>query len=138
MRRTQGYIPRNLGAGTIWDGRLVVRNAIEALVVVAVVYVISKVMELFLPYLIVVSIRLILWVLLGLITLHGVNGEPLSVFIMNIINYSNSRTYATLKPPQRELPPEEKTRAKEKKTSKKRNISDLIFTKGPKTHGKKK
>lgn len=135
-RRTQGYIPRNLGGGTVWDGRLQVRNTIEAIIVAVLVYGFTKILELFLPYLVVISIRLILWILLGGITLKGVYGEPLSVYLLNMINYSNSRTYVTLKPPQRSLTEEEKKGGKVKKE--KKTLADRIFTKGAKKDGKKK
>lgn len=134
MRRTTGYIPRNLGGGTLWDGRLKKRNAVEAVIVCVIVYLITKLLELFLPYLIVISIRLILWVLLGGLALNGAYGEPLSLYILNIINYSNSRTYVTLKPPQRKIQKEEKKAQKPEK----KKLSDRILTKGQKKHGKKK
>ena len=112
------------------------RNTVEAIIVAALVYGFTKILELFLPYLVVISIRLILWFLLVGITLKGVYGEPLSVYLLNMINYSNSRTYVTLKPPQRSLTEEEKEGGKVKKE--KKTLADRIFTKGAKKDGKKK
>ena len=137
MRRTQGYIPRNLGEGTIWDGRLKKRNAIEAVIVCVIIYGISKILELFLPYLAAVAIRLILWFFIGGITLKGAYGEPLSLYFLNMINYSNQRTYVTLKPPQKILPEAEKKR-REREPGEKKRLTDRIFTKGPKRHDTKK
>lgn len=140
MRRIQGYIPRNLGGGTFLDGRIQIRNAIEALIVCVIVYLITKILELFLPYLITIAIRLVLWGLLGGICLLGINGEPVSLYALNIINYSNSRTYVTLRPPQREIPADKKKKKDPKEKAfeskkEKKSIKDRIFTKEPKSHG---
>lgn len=119
-RKTVGYIPRNLGGGTIWDGRLKTRNAIEAIIVVTAIGFMTKILELFLPYLVFISIRVILCGLFGLLAATGINGEPLSVYVLNIINYSNTRTYVTLKPPLREAAVVEE----------KKSLFDRLFT-GP-------
>lgn len=132
MRRTQGYIPRNLGGGTIWDGRLKIRNTIEAVIVCFAVYLFTKLLGLFLPYLVVITTRLVLWVLLGGLTLHGAYGEPLSIFLLNMINYSNTRTYVTLRPPLRDLPEDEKKRRRLEKKMERTTLADRIFTKRPK------
>lgn len=122
MRKTVGYIPRNLGGGTVWDGRIKIRNAIEAIVVCVIVYIITKFLSLFLPYLAVVSIRVICWFLFGGLAAVGVGGEPVSIYLLDIVNYSNTRTYVTLKPPQREIQTDEEEQ--------KKSFIDKLFT-GP-------
>lgn len=128
MRNSQGYIPRNLGNGTIWDGKIKIRNLAEAAAVGLIIYLLSKLLQLFLPDLIAIGIRLILWVIFCFIAVVGVNGEPLSVFILNVINYSNTRTYVTLQPPQREGA----YLGKEKKKGKLEALLDSVMTGGPK------
>lgn len=119
-RKTVGYIPRNLGGGTVWDGRLKSRNAIEAVIIITAIGFATKILELFLPYLVFISIRIILCGIFGLLAAVGINGEPLSVYVLNIINYSNTRTYVTIRPPLREV-----SVAEEKKS-----LLDRMFT-GP-------
>lgn len=119
MRNTQGYIPKNLGGGTIWDGRLKIRNATEAVIICSAIYFVTVFFERFVPNLVLVSIRLVLWLIFGVLALKGIGGEPLSIWFLNIINYSGTRTYVTLRPPSREL---EETPKKKK---------SLIFTDGP-------
>lgn len=143
MRRTQGYIPRNLGTGTLWDGRLKARNAVEAVIICAVVYGLTKILGLFLPYLVTISIMLVLWVLLGGLALVGIYGEPLSIYVLTALNYSNTRTYVTLRPPQRQLPEAEKKSRRQQKMmaeaekKQKRSLADRIFIGGAKKSSEK-
>lgn len=128
MRNSQGYIPRNLGNGTIWDGKIKIRNLAEAAAVGIIIYLLSKLLQLFLPDLVAIGIRIILWAVFCFIAVVGVNGEPLSIFILNVINYSNTRTYVTLQPPQREGA----YLGKERKKGKLESLLDSIMTGGPK------
>ena len=130
--RTVGRIPRNMGAGTVWGGMFKIRNLIEAAVVIAIVYLLTKVLAMFLPYMPVLALRLILWLLLGLLAVKGVGGEPLSVYLLNILNYSNTRTYVTLQPPQRDadLQPPKKSRLED--------LTNWMFTTGGKSEKPKK
>lgn len=115
MRNTHGYIPKNMGGGTIWDGRLKIRNTVEAVTIAFVVYFLTTPLASFLPELVITIIRMVVGGIFGLLALRGIGGEPLSIWFLNVINYSNTRTYATLQPPQRELEmPEKKKRQKGK------------------------
>jgi len=115
MRNTHGYIPKNMGGGTIWDGRLKIRNTVEAVTIAFVIYLLTAPLASFLSELVISIIRIVVGGLFCLIALRGIGGEPLSIWFLNVINYSNTRTYATLQPPQRELEmPEKKKRHREK------------------------
>ena len=133
MRYTQAYIPPNLGTGTLWGGLITFRNAAEAATALGLAFVLNKFLSLFLPYMISISICGFLGLSTGFIALAGVKGEPLSVFLLNIFNYSNTRTYVTLRPPRREL--YEPARKKSRMDA----VLERIFVNGPKeeTSGKK-
>lgn len=132
MRRsTQGYIPKNLGNGTVWDGRFKFRNVIEAAIIVCVIIMLLDPVKRFIPSIIFLSIRLVLCFISGVLALKGIGGEPLSIWFLNVLNYSGTRTYVTLRPPSRDLedvpkkksliftddPKEERGRKKKKKAS---------------------
>lgn len=130
MRNTTGYIPRNMGDGSVWGGKYKTRNVIEMFIGLAVVYFFSKFIGLFVPYFVGMGIRFFLWLIVILLTLRGINGEPFSVFVLTFINYSNTRTYVTLQPPQREVEENEKRGFLER-------AADKLFTPGPKKKGGK-
>lgn len=102
-RYTQGYIPPNLGKITFMDGRIQLRNAGEAIVGIGLAFLVHVILSKFLPPTISFAISALLGLGLGVPALFGIGGEPLSVFLLNVINYSNGRTYVTLRPPQREI-----------------------------------
>lgn len=126
MRYTERYIPPNIGTGTIFGGMFKLRNVIEAIICIAIIYFISLFTRAFLPRLVELSIRFILWGVIGIAALRGIGGEPLSVYLLNFINYSNTRNYASLRPPQKE---NELTRRKEKKSALEKLIG-MMFTEG--------
>lgn len=96
------YIPPNVGGGTKGisiGGVTTVRNLIEA----SVVFFTS----LFLMLLVrlIIHISFISWIIVfvGLVAaffcVMGVNGEPMSVFFLNVLSYNNRRIFVTLRPP---------------------------------------
>ena len=127
-RYTERYVPPNLGKITFLDGRIKIRNAAEAITVGILAFGVNALLSKFLPAFVSFIVAVIIIVLLGLPALLGVGGEPLSIFILNIINYSNSRTYVTLKPPQREV--EGVNIEKPKKENKLESFINRFFTGG--------
>lgn len=103
MRPIYAYIPPNLGKISFLDGRIKLRNLAEAIIVILLAFLVNAGLGLFLPKLISFTVCLVIIIILGIPALFGLGGEPLSVFILNIINYANTRTYVTLRPPQREV-----------------------------------
>jgi len=96
------YIPPNVGGGAKGiniGGITTVRNIIEGLAV----FVTSIFLMLFVRM--IIRAAFISWIIvfvglvLGLFCLVGVNGEPMSVFFMNVVNYNNRRIFVTLRPP---------------------------------------
>lgn len=100
-RHTSAPLPPNLGGGEIWGGMIKIRNAIEAGGVAFLFFIIHTLIKPFMPVgsIIPTIICFIIAIPIGLIALCGVNGEPLSAFVLNVFNYSNTRTYVTLRPP---------------------------------------
>lgn len=128
MRYTERYIPPNIGTGTLFGGRVKMRNLVETIIYVLLIYLITKPLAIFLPAMVVAGIRFTLWAVVSMLSMMGINGEPLSIFFLNIVNYSNTRNYVSLKPPQKETALTEK----KKKKSFSDKLTDMMFT------GKKK
>lgn len=96
------YIPPNVGGGAKGisiGGMTTVRNIIEALAV----FLSSLLLMLFVRMIIHVSVISWIIVFIGLILaffcIMGVNGEPMSIFFMNVASYNNRRIFVTLRPP---------------------------------------
>ena len=91
MRNTHGYIPKNMGGGTIWDGRLKIRNTVEAVTIGFIIYMLTVPFINILPNVVIVSIRLVLGVILCGLSLRGIGGEPLSIWFLNVLKHQNIR-----------------------------------------------
>lgn len=132
MRYTEGYIPPNLGGGTVFGGMFKIRNVIEAAIVGLTFYFLGVILQKFIPMIIATAVSLVLGGGFAFVAAIGINGEPLSIFILNIINYSNGRNFVTLRPPQRELEIPNK-----KKESRFDAFVNNLFTPGEKPEKKK-
>lgn len=96
------YIPPNVGGGAKGinvGGITTVRNLIEAVIV----FFLSIFLMLFVK--LIINISFISWIIvfagivLAFFCVIGVNGEPVSVFFMNVASYNNRRIFVTLRPP---------------------------------------
>lgn len=94
------YIPPNVGGA---DGStpigISVRNLIETGIAIILTLVLRVLIGKIIPFAIVGW--LVIFMGLGLIIAcaTGINGEPLSLFIVNVINYNNRRVFVTMRPP---------------------------------------
>lgn len=94
------YIPPNLSdTGGVFGGMFKMRNLIEAGVCIAIAVVISKIIGLFAPFIASASIGFVIGLLLALVAVVGVGGEPLSVFILNVITYKKTKGYFPIEMP---------------------------------------
>lgn len=99
---TYVYIPPNIGGGdggTALGGAVSVRNLIETGVAILLTLLLRVLIGRLIPFAIVGWIVIFAGLGLCLACFTGVNGEPLSMFIVNIINYNNRRVFVTLRPP---------------------------------------
>jgi len=101
-RPTYAYIPPNVGGGdggTFLGGAISIRNAIEAVVVFFISILLKVVIGKVIPFPVVGWIVVFIGIAFAIITVAGVNGEPMSLFLLNVINYRNRRVFVTLRPP---------------------------------------
>lgn len=101
-KATYVYIPPNIGGadgGTALGGAVSVRNLVETGVAILLTLFLKLLISKIVPFAIVGWIVIIAGLGLCLACFTGVNGEPLSIFIVNIINYNNRRVFVTLRPP---------------------------------------
>lgn len=96
------YIPPNVGGsggGTTIGGVTTVRNIIEAIIVFALSFLIKTVLKIFIPFSFIGWIVIFAGLGFAFVCLMGVNGEPFSIFVLNVISYNNRRVFVTLRPP---------------------------------------
>lgn len=113
-RPIYAYIPKNLNfTGGLFGGLVDARRLTEGLIGAGFAFLLYE----FLSNTLKIKDDSLLYIcaILGLVLfiagLVGGNGEPLSVFIFNFINYENRRIYVTLRPP---MPTFDKSPVKEK------------------------
>lgn len=103
-RPTYSYIPKNLNStGGLFGGSVDTRRLLEALGGLAIAYVLYNVISMFIQS--ENTLYICAFIGLGLFAagMAGGNGEPLSVFLFNFINYENRRIFVTLRPPMPEF-----------------------------------
>lgn len=99
-RPTYVYIPPNVtGGGSFAGGLISIRNAIEGIIVVAFFALIKYIADFLIPFAVVGWIFLFIGIGIGLVCVMGINGEPASIFLLNVINFENRRVFVTLRPP---------------------------------------
>ena len=94
------YIPPNLAEnGGMLGGIIKARNAIETVIVIMLAVFIGKGIGHFAPPLIATAITIVIALIAGAVSLIGINGEPLSIFIFNVINYRKTSGYVPIRLP---------------------------------------
>ena len=103
-RPVYSYIPKNLNAtGGLFGGAVDTRRLIEAIVGALIAVLIYRFLNMFFKGDIVFYISATIGVALFAAGMAGGNGEPLSVFLLNFINYERRRIFVTLRPPMPEF-----------------------------------
>jgi len=96
------YIPPNVGGGSKGisiGGITTVRNLLEAFAAFMFSLLVMLIVKTIIP------ISLLSWIIVfvglgfAFFCVMGVNGEPMSVLLLNIISYNNRRIFVTLRPP---------------------------------------
>lgn len=99
-RPVYSYIPKNINAtGGLFGGAVDTRRLIEALIGAGIALVIYRLLSTVIHSEVLMYICGILGIALFAAGMAGGNGEPLSIFLMNFINYENRRIFVTLRPP---------------------------------------
>ena len=99
-RPTYSYIPKNLNnTGGLFGGAVDTRRLVEAVISAGIIGMLYKFLSIYIHNEALLYICLVLGIFLGGACLIGGNGEPLSVFLFNFINYENRRIFVTLRPP---------------------------------------
>ena len=99
-RPTQGYIPPNLSEdGGVFGGMFKIRNLVEAGVCAGLAILLARLLYTIIPYVFVMLSGVVVALLVGIVALIGVRGEPLSVFIINIISYRRTCGYVPMRMP---------------------------------------
>lgn len=99
-RPVYSYIPKNINlTGGILGGPVDTRRVIEALIGAGMAAFLYRVLAHYIHSITLFYVCALIGVLLFAAGLIGGNGEPLSVFIFNFINYEKRRYFVTLRPP---------------------------------------
>lgn len=99
-RPVYAFIPPNLSQnGGLWGGLIKGRNLIEAAVGCGLLIFIFRILGIFLPFIPVLIAAAVSIVLMLVVTLMGVQGEPFSVFVLNVINYKKTAGFVGIRPP---------------------------------------
>lgn len=110
-RPIYSYIPKNINAtGGLFGGSVDTRRLIEGLIGAFIAIGLYRLLSPFIHSEMLLYICAILGIALLVAGIAGGNGEPLSIFLMNFINYENRRIFVTLRPP---MPTFEKKKKKE-------------------------
>lgn len=97
-------IPPNIGAsGNMLGGMINTRRAIEGIVAAVAIFFIYKVVHAVLAFKAVTYTFLLLGVLIAGLFVIGINDEPVSVYLVGVINYERRRVFVTLRPPMPDL-----------------------------------
>lgn len=101
-RPTQGYIPPNLNEdGGVFGGMLKMRNLVEAGICGGGAFMLTNLLSKIVPVfsVVIMLVGIVLALIIALIAVMGVRGEPLSIFILNIINYRQTSGYVPIRMP---------------------------------------
>ena len=117
------YIPRNIeDAGGVFGGLFKTRNTIEAIIYLAVVYVFCNFILFFLPFIAKFTIGIIMGLLGGMVFIVGINGQPVSIALMNFIVFKKTKCVVSLGTPEFIVPsntdPDIKVKSKSKRKKK--------------------
>ena len=130
-RPVYSYIPKNLSlTGGAIGGSVDLRRVLEAIIGAFIAVFIYKGLSQFIHSEMLVYVCGFLGVALFFAGLLGGNGEPISIFIFNFINYENRRYFVTLRPPM----PDFKA---EKKEARKSNFEDRLLSLRRKGRGRR-
>lgn len=104
-RPTRAYIPPNLSeTGGMFGGMLKTRNVVEAVIYVALFFILGKIISSIIPFSFSAIATAVGAIIVGVIALIGIGGEPLSIFFLNIVNYRRSKAFVPIKLPLPEKP----------------------------------
>lgn len=99
-RPVYSYIPKNLNStGGLFGGSVDTRRLIEGIIAITLVVFIYRGLSLFIISDNLLYICGMLGIALFAACMAGGNGEPLSIFLANFINYERRRIFVTLRPP---------------------------------------
>ena len=99
-RPVYSYIPKNLNyTGGLFGGTVDTRRLIEGIIGATIAYGLYRLLSSYIKSEMLIYICAVLGVFLFGAALFGGNGEPLSVFLFNFVNYENRRIFVTLRPP---------------------------------------
>lgn len=91
-RPVTGVIPQNVSySDGIFSGLITMRKIIEMGAGLIISFFIYLILSMVAPETIAMTIGLALGIILVIVGLFGVNGEPFTTFIYNIINYRNNK-----------------------------------------------
>lgn len=111
-RPVYSYIPKNLdAAGGLFGGVVDTRRLIEGIIGAFLVFFLYRILGIFIHSENLFYVCLIIGMAIFAACLAGGNGEPLSIFLLNFINYERRRIFVTLRPPMPDF--EGKSRKKE-------------------------
>ena len=99
-RPVYAYIPPNLSStGGLLGGMFNTRQLFEGIIGAGLAAILYLMLKAIIPSIIFLYICLGIGILLFIVGLFGVNGEPFSIFLFNIANYEQRRIFVTLRPP---------------------------------------
>lgn len=114
-RPVYSYIPKNLNStGGLFGGAVDTRRLIEGVIGIGIAVILYRALSSFINNSAVFYVCAALGLVLFGACLYGGNGEPLSAFLLNFINYENRRIFVTLRPPMPDF--ESKTKKPERKS----------------------
>lgn len=126
-RPVYSYIPKNINlTGGLFGGTVDTRRLIEGLIGVAIAYGLYNLLSGYIDSTILMYVCAILGAALFGAGIMGGNGEPISVFLFNFINYENRRIFVTLRPP---MPDFDEGKSKRKEKSIENRIAELMRSK---------
>lgn len=111
-RPVYSYIPKNLDAtGGLFGGAVDTRRLIEGIIGALIAVILYRILSIFFHSENVLYVCAIIGIALFAACLAGGNGEPLSIFLLNFINYEKRRIFVTLRPPMPDFEGEKKRAA---------------------------
>lgn len=122
-RPTYSYIPKNLNStGGLFGGSVDTRRLIEGLIGAGIAALLYRGLSTFINSDSLIYVCAGIGMVLFGAGLLGGNGEPLSIFLFNFINYENRRIFVTLRPP---MPDFESKKPKKESSLEKRLMERL-------------
>ena len=99
-RPVYSFIPKNINAtGGLFGGSIDTRRLIEAVIGAGIAALLYKLLSAVIHAEFLLYVCGILGIALFAAGIAGGNGEPLSIFLFNFVNYENRRIFVTLRPP---------------------------------------